>query len=129
MAHHRIEEVASPHAWHHDPRLVWEFHSMRRRVAASAKPNPAHFALANLEQKLEDPFSSALRTRTTSTSRQDRCALSNTSAQSALAMLVFLVTFWTRLKIKENRRSIVLYIRSQNRIGMQRVSQIVLAGR
>ena len=27
---------------------------MRRRVAASAKPNPAHFALANLEQKLED---------------------------------------------------------------------------
>ena len=25
---------------------------MRRRVAASAKPNPAHFALAKLEQKL-----------------------------------------------------------------------------
>jgi NAD-dependent deacetylase len=51
---YKIEEVASPHAWHRDPRLVWEFYSMRRRVAATAKPNPAHFALAKLEQKLED---------------------------------------------------------------------------
>jgi NAD-dependent deacetylase len=51
---YRIEEVASPHAWTHDPRLVWEFYSMRRRVAASVKPNPAHFALATLEERLED---------------------------------------------------------------------------
>jgi NAD-dependent deacetylase len=50
---HRIEEVASPHAWRRDPRLVWEFYSMRRRVAASAKPNPAHVALSNLEEKLQ----------------------------------------------------------------------------
>ena len=49
---YRIEEVASPDAWRHDPRLVWEFYSMRRRVAAAAKPNPAHFALAKLEQQL-----------------------------------------------------------------------------
>ena len=45
-----IEEVASPEAWARDPRLVWEFYSMRRRVASAAKPNPAHFALAKLEQ-------------------------------------------------------------------------------
>src|SRR5437667_50976 len=51
---YRIEEVASPHAWDRDPRLVWEFYSMRRRVAAVAKPNPAHFALAKLEQTLGD---------------------------------------------------------------------------
>jgi len=51
---YRIEDVASPEAWHRDPRLVWEFYSMRRRVAAAAKPNPAHFALAKLEQKLQD---------------------------------------------------------------------------
>ncbi len=51
---YRIEEVASPHAWLRDPRLVWEFYSMRRRVASSAKPNPAHFSLAKLEQRLED---------------------------------------------------------------------------
>jgi NAD-dependent deacetylase len=51
---YRIEEVASPEAWNRDPRLVWEFYSMRRRVAAAAKPNPAHFALAKLENALQD---------------------------------------------------------------------------
>ena len=49
---YRIEEVASPHAWLCDAQLVWEFYSMRRRAAAAAKPNPAHFALNKLEQKL-----------------------------------------------------------------------------
>jgi len=51
---YRIEEVASPEAWHRDLQLVWEFYSMRRRVASSAKPNPAHFALAKLENSLQD---------------------------------------------------------------------------
>ena len=51
---YRIEEVASPEAWHRDPQLVWEFYSLRRRVAAAAKPNPAHFALAKLEDALQD---------------------------------------------------------------------------
>jgi len=51
---YRIEEVASPDAWSRDPRLVWEFYSMRRRIASAAKPNPAHFALAELERRLED---------------------------------------------------------------------------
>jgi len=51
---YRIEEVASPEAWHRDPRLVWEFYSMRRRVASAAKPNPAHFAIAKLEHFLQE---------------------------------------------------------------------------
>src|SRR5579862_17244 len=51
---YRFEEVASPHAWQRDPQLVWEFYSMRRRVAAPAKPNPAHAALAKLERRLQD---------------------------------------------------------------------------
>ena len=50
---YRIEEVASPVAWQRHPQLVWEFYSMRRRVASEAKPNPAHFALAKLEQDLK----------------------------------------------------------------------------
>jgi NAD-dependent deacetylase len=50
---YRIEEVASPNAWARDPRLVWEFYSMRRRVASAAKPNPAHVALAKLQQALQ----------------------------------------------------------------------------
>ena len=53
---YRIEEVASPIAWHRDPRLVWEFYSMPRKVAASAKANLAHVALAELEGAAGTPF-------------------------------------------------------------------------
>ena len=52
----RVEEVASPVAWRRDPRLVWEFYSMRRGVHCGKSPNPAHFALADLERKLGDRF-------------------------------------------------------------------------
>jgi NAD-dependent deacetylase len=51
---YRFEEVASPHAWRRDPRLVWEFYSMRRRAAAPAKPNPGHAALARLGREIGD---------------------------------------------------------------------------
>ena len=51
---YRIEEVASPDAWARDPRLVWEFYSMRRKVAEAARPNPAHAALAKLEHALQE---------------------------------------------------------------------------
>jgi NAD-dependent deacetylase len=51
---YRIEEVASPHAWRRDPRLVWEFYSLRRHAARAARPNPGHFALAKLERALRD---------------------------------------------------------------------------
>lgn len=52
----RFEEVASPEAWAHDPQLVWTFYSMRRSGALPCKPNPAHTALAELEQRLGDRF-------------------------------------------------------------------------
>ena len=51
---YRIEEVASPLAWRRDPHLVWDFYSMRRKVASAARPNPGHVALAALEQVLHD---------------------------------------------------------------------------
>jgi NAD-dependent deacetylase len=51
---YRFEEVASPHAWRRDPRLVWDFYSMRRRVALPAKPNPGHLAIAQLELSIQD---------------------------------------------------------------------------
>jgi NAD-dependent deacetylase len=51
---YRFEDVASLHAWRRDPRLVWDFYSMRRRVAAAAKPNPAHSAIATLGNQLQD---------------------------------------------------------------------------
>jgi len=51
---YRFEEVASPQAWRRDPHAVWDFYSMRRRAAANARPNPAHHAMAALQQKLAD---------------------------------------------------------------------------
>ena len=53
---YRFEDVASPNAWRHDHRLVWDFYSMRRRVAATAKPNAGHLALATLENTVSNRF-------------------------------------------------------------------------
>ena len=55
-AGHRIEDVCTPEAWQRNPALVWEFYSQRRAQGAKAEPNPAHFALAELEQRLGDRF-------------------------------------------------------------------------
>jgi len=55
-AGHRIEDVCTPEAWHRNPALVWEFYSARRLSGQQAQPNPAHFALANLESRLGDRF-------------------------------------------------------------------------
>ncbi|MGC2548374.1 MAG: Sir2 family NAD-dependent protein deacetylase, partial [Silvibacterium sp.] len=53
---HRVEEVATPEAWHANPELVWRFYSMRRRDAMAADPNAGHIALAAVEQRLGDRF-------------------------------------------------------------------------
>jgi NAD-dependent deacetylase len=49
---HRIEDVCTPEAWERNAALVWEFYSARRAAAAKAEPNPAHRALAELEDRL-----------------------------------------------------------------------------
>ena len=53
---HRVEDVASPEGWQKDPALVWRFYSERRRQAKAVAPNPAHLALARLEEHLGDDF-------------------------------------------------------------------------
>ena len=50
----RIEDVATPEAWRANPELVWGFYQARRRQLSEVKPNPAHTALATLENGLED---------------------------------------------------------------------------
>jgi NAD-dependent deacetylase len=55
-AGHRIEDVCTPEALHHNPALVWEFYSARRASAQDARPNPGHIALAELEASLGDRF-------------------------------------------------------------------------
>ena len=55
-AGNRIEDVCTPEAWDRNPWRVWEFYSARRVAGQSAVPNPAHFALAQLEARLGDRF-------------------------------------------------------------------------
>jgi NAD-dependent deacetylase len=44
-----ISEVATPHGWRLNPQLVLEFYNMRRKNVLDAKPNAAHYGLAELE--------------------------------------------------------------------------------
>lgn len=53
---HRVEDVASPEGFAHDPSLVWRFYSLRREAAARCTPNPGHNALAALEARLGESF-------------------------------------------------------------------------
>jgi NAD-dependent protein deacetylase/lipoamidase len=52
----RFEDVASPEAFARDPLLVWRFYSKRRADLAGVAPNPAHHAVAALEDRLGDRF-------------------------------------------------------------------------
>jgi len=49
---HKIEDVATPEAFQSDPALVNKFYNERRKqlLSADVQPNPAHVALATLEE-------------------------------------------------------------------------------
>jgi NAD-dependent deacetylase len=51
---HRWEEVASPAGFRLQPEVVHRFYDARRAALATVEPNPAHRALARLEQHLGD---------------------------------------------------------------------------
>ncbi|MFE6964056.1 NAD-dependent deacylase [Agromyces sp. NPDC057679] len=51
---HRVEDVATPEAFERDPDTVQRFYDARRHAVAFAEPNPAHVALAHLEEALGD---------------------------------------------------------------------------
>jgi len=46
-----IEELATPEAFSRNPMLVWEWYAWRRELMRDAQPNPAHYALADLEDQ------------------------------------------------------------------------------
>jgi len=50
--HRRPEDLATPTAFARDPQLVWEWYDWRRSVLAKANPNPGHYALAKLENRV-----------------------------------------------------------------------------
>jgi NAD-dependent deacetylase len=50
----RAEDLATPEAFSRDPRLVWEWYDWRRSLIAACRPNPAHEAIAQMEQRAAD---------------------------------------------------------------------------
>lgn len=44
------EELATPEAFAKNPALVWEWYNWRRGIISGIRPNPAHYALADLEK-------------------------------------------------------------------------------
>lgn len=50
---HRIEDVATPAAWRADPATVLGFYNERRDEMRKARPNPAHEAIARLEEAFD----------------------------------------------------------------------------
>ena len=51
---HRVEDVATPEAFEWQPAVVHEFYDARRAALGTVEPNPAHRALARLEEALGD---------------------------------------------------------------------------
>ena len=46
---YNVYDVATPQAWRKDQAMVQEFYNLRRKAVIEAKPNEAHFALAELQ--------------------------------------------------------------------------------
>jgi NAD-dependent deacetylase len=42
-------QLATPEAFHSDPKLVWDWYLWRREIIKNAHPNPGHMALVELE--------------------------------------------------------------------------------
>jgi NAD-dependent deacetylase len=53
-AKYRPEDLATPTAFPSNPRLVWEWYEWRRKLVGNAKPNPAHYALAEMEKRVPE---------------------------------------------------------------------------
>jgi NAD-dependent deacetylase len=51
---HRVEDVATPEAFAAQPHVVHRFYDARRAALAAVDPNPAHHALARLEEAWGD---------------------------------------------------------------------------
>jgi NAD-dependent deacetylase len=50
----RPEALATPEAYRRDPELVWAWYRQRFELAAQAEPNPAHYALAELQARVAE---------------------------------------------------------------------------
>ena len=51
-ARYRPEELATPEAFARHPARVWAWYQWRRSLVQRAQPNPAHYALAEMERRV-----------------------------------------------------------------------------
>lgn len=42
-------QLATPQAFHNDPKLIWDWYTWRRKLISKSQPNPGHTALVDLE--------------------------------------------------------------------------------
>ncbi len=53
-AKHKPEDLASPQAFRRDPKLVWDWYAWRREALKGVRPNPGHYALVDLENRIPE---------------------------------------------------------------------------
>ena len=51
---YRAEDLATPEAFARDPKLVWEWYDMRRKIIHDCIPNPGHKTIAEMEKYFQD---------------------------------------------------------------------------
>jgi NAD-dependent deacetylase len=51
-ARYSPEELATPEAFQHNPKLVWDWYTWRRQLVRNAQPNAGHRALVELERRI-----------------------------------------------------------------------------
>ena len=51
-AQYKPEDLASPEAFARDPKLIWDWYAWRREAVKAVRPNPGHYALAEIEERV-----------------------------------------------------------------------------
>ena len=51
-AQYKPEDLASPEAFHRDPKLIWDWYAWRREAIKGVRPNAGHYALVEIEKRI-----------------------------------------------------------------------------
>jgi NAD-dependent deacetylase len=52
-AQYRPEDLATPEAFAHNPKLVWNWYAWRAEIARASQPNLGHYALAEMQRHVD----------------------------------------------------------------------------
>jgi NAD-dependent deacetylase len=53
-AQYKPEDLASPEAFRRDPKLIWDWYAWRREAVKAVRPNPGHYALAEMAKHIPE---------------------------------------------------------------------------